>query len=242
MAREANKNAPGMKVVSFSLWGSAPKYVTGAMRNAELLPVVYPGWIGRFYCGSSVPAEALRRLEAMPQVEVVRMAPPGDWRGMFWRFCPATEPEVAVMVSRDTDSRLGAREKAAVDAWLASDRDFHTMRDHPWHNTPILGGMWGVRNGLLADLRQQIDAFETGDFWQVDQHFLNNIIAPRVCERWLEHDEYFARKPFPTRRRGREYVGQPFDENDRPLLRGPYPLEWRLRRLACRFRDKVLRR
>jgi len=228
-----------MNVVSFSLWGSEPKYVIGALRNAELLPAVYPGWQGRFYCGSSVPDAALSELAAMPQVEVVRMDAAGDWRAMFWRFYPASEPDVAVMLSRDTDSRLNRRERAAVDEWLASDRDFHVMRDHPWHSAPILGGMWGVRNRLLADMRQLIGAYVAGDFWQVDQQFLAAVVVPRVRERWLEHDEYFSGRPFPTRRRGREYVGQPFDENDRPLLSGPTALERRLRRLARAVRDTV---
>ena len=37
-----------MKLVSFSLWGAAPKYTVGALRNAELCPLVYPGFTARF--------------------------------------------------------------------------------------------------------------------------------------------------------------------------------------------------
>lgn len=225
-----------MNLISFSLWGDQPKYVVGALRNAELAPKIYPGWRCRFYCGASVPAEAMATLASLPHVELIRMAEPGDWRSMFWRFYPASEPEVSVMISRDADSRLGGREKSAVDEWLASDRDFHVMRDHPWHNTAILGGMWGVRHGLLADMRELIDRHPQGDFWQVDQLFLGNVIAPRVRAHWLEHDDYFSGQPFPTRRTGREFVGQPFDENDRPLISGPTRLEWRVRRAASGLR------
>ncbi len=35
-----------MRVVSFTLWGSAPRYTVGAVRNAELAPAVYPGCAG----------------------------------------------------------------------------------------------------------------------------------------------------------------------------------------------------
>ena len=36
------------KVISFSLWGDNPKYTIGAIKNAELIDTIYPGWIGRF--------------------------------------------------------------------------------------------------------------------------------------------------------------------------------------------------
>ena len=63
---------------------------------------------------------------------------------MFWRFEPAGEEDVDVMISRDTDSRLNLREKFAVEEWLESDKGFHIMRDHPHHGYPVLGGMWGA--------------------------------------------------------------------------------------------------
>jgi hypothetical protein len=230
-----------MQLISFSLWGDDPRYTTGALRNAELAAAIYPGWRCRFYCGTSVPAAILDRLRGFSHVEVEVMAEPGDWRGMFWRFYPASEPEVAVMLSRDCDSRLTARERAAVDAWLASDRDFHVMRDHPAHYTSILGGMWGVRNGRLRDMRALIDTYPKGDFWQVDQEFLETVIAPRVRDHWLEHDEYFARRRFPTARIGRQFVGQPFDAFDRPLFERPSRLAWALQRARGRLRRLVNR-
>lgn len=218
------------RVISFSLWGDQPKYTAGALRNAELAPSIYPGWICRFHCGRSVPGAIVERLRGFAHVEVVAMAEPGDWRGLFWRFLAAADPGVEVMLSRDTDSRLTPRERAAVDAWLASDRDFHVMRDHPQHDAPILGGMWGVRDGLLRDMRALIDGFVAGDYWQVDQQFLASVVLPRVRPRWLEHDEYFSGRPFPTRRRGRVFVGQPFDECERPLAKRPAALAWQARR------------
>src|SRR5262249_23762414 len=157
---------------SFSLWGGARKYLVGAIRNAELAPKIYPGWRCRFYCAASVPAETIETLSAMPHVELVHIPEPGGWRATLWRFYPASEPEVSVMISRDTDSRLNQRERAAVEEWLSSDRDFHVMRDHPHHDVPILAGMWGVRHGLLADMRALIGAYNGGDVWRVDQDFL----------------------------------------------------------------------
>ena len=210
-----------MRVISFSLWGAEPKYVTGALRNAALAPSVYPGWRCRFYAGQTVPEADLETLAAWPHVDIIRLPEPGNWTSTFWRFHAAADPGVEVAIFRDTDSRLDDRERAAVDAWLAGDRDVHVMRDHPLHDVPILAGMWGVRRRALPDLDRWIAQYAKSDYWQIDQDFLAEIVAPRVRDRWIEHDEYHARRPFPTRRRGRRFVGQPFDEHDRALSKVP---------------------
>jgi hypothetical protein len=122
------------------------------------------------------------------------------------------------MLSRDTDSRLSNREKLAVDEWLESDKDFHIMRDHPYHNTEILGGMWGVRNGLLKNIKELIEDYTKGDFWQVDQNFLKEKIHPLVITNSFVHDSYLKynsnSKQFPSKRINKEFVGDVFDENE----------------------------
>lgn len=201
------------KIISFSLWGNNPKYTIGALYNAESIIDVYPGWIARFYIGSSTPSNVANKLEKLGS-EVVHINEPGDWKGMFWRFYPAGEEDVEVMLSRDTDSRLTFREKSAVDEWLASDKDFHIMRDHPAHNTAIMGGMWGARGNVLKDIKRMIDEYQKGDFWQVDQNFLREKIYPLVKDNAFVHDEFFEKKPFPTTRQNYEFVGDVFDENN----------------------------
>lgn len=223
-----------MKVISFSLWGAMPKYTVGAVRNAELARAIYPEWVCRFHCGSSVPTEILERLRSLPNAQVVLRPEAGDWGGLFWRFEPASDPAVDVMISRDTDSRLNQRERAAVDAWLASEASFHVMRDHPQHGTAILGGLWGAKRDSIPEMVSLAADWEKANRWGPDQDFLAEKIAPRVRGSWIEHDPYFSNRPFPTRRRGREFVGQPFDENDRPLITGPRDIEVTLKRWARR--------
>lgn len=201
------------KIASFSLWGDDPKYTVGAIRNAELVTNVYPGWIARFYCGTSVPANIINQLRLLG-AEVVEMNTPGDWTGMFWRFQAIADPDVEVMISRDTDSRLTLREAAAVEEWLKSNKNFHIMRDHPWHGTEILGGMWGARKPILQDMVDLIDAYVKQSFWQVDQKFLREIIWPRVNRDCTVHDPFFQKIDFPVARNGYEFVGQVWDENE----------------------------
>ena len=202
-----------MRVVSYSLWGNNPKYNIGALRNAELVSKLYPGWQARFYVGTNTPVETINGLHERG-AHVIDMKKPGDWTGMFWRFEAVSDPDVDVMISRDCDSRITAREVAAVKQWIESESMFHIMRDHPHHATEILGGMWGVRAPLLSNMSDLIQEYVKGDFWQVDQNFLREVIYPKVVQFSIVHDEFFQKIAFPTKRINDEFVGLAFDEND----------------------------
>lgn len=205
-----------MKIVSFSLWGDNPNYTIGALRNAELVNEIYPGWISRFYCGNSVPQDLLGELKSIPNTQVVEMGVPGDWNGMFWRFYPASESDVDVFISRDSDSRIDSREKSAVDEWLLSNKKVHIMRDHPYHQSFMLGGMWGAKRGAIDNIKEKIDFFFKVNSWGIDQNFLNNMIYPFVQSDIFVHDEYFNynsdKRNFPTARINNNFVGQRVDQ------------------------------
>jgi hypothetical protein len=200
-----------MKLITFSLWGSEEKYCIGAIRNAELVRSVYPGWKARFYVGDSVPTRIKMELRCHTD-EVILMEEPGDWRGMFWRFYPASEDDVDVFISRDCDSRLSAREAAAVNEWLQGPKLIHVMRDHPEHSAPIMGGMWGAKRGALPNIQAQIQEYVKGDFWQVDQNFLKDVVWPANYHKVLAHDDWRRfpiadTKPFPTPREDNDFIG-----------------------------------
>tara|TARA_R110002124_G_scaffold116567_1_gene273189 strand:- start:7267 stop:7935 length:669 start_codon:yes stop_codon:yes gene_type:complete len=199
-----------MKVIAFSLWGDNPKYTLGALQNLSLAKLVYPDWVCRFYVGQSTPRSIVAMLKEFDNAEIIEMDEAGDWTGMFWRFLAAGDPNIDVLIVRDCDSRLWFREKAAVDEWLASDKDFHIMRDNPQHGIEILGGMWGVRKRLLFNIRDLVNNYTKGDFWQVDQHFLRDIVYPFVKDNSFVHDEFFANNPFPTPRDEKHFVGQSY--------------------------------
>jgi hypothetical protein len=209
------------KVISFALWGQDPKYCVGAVRNAQLAMEIYPDWICRFYVSADVPFETQGQLANCDNVDLLEIPSyHNEWRGMLTRFEPIQDNEVEIMIVRDCDSRLSLREKEAVDEWLESDKCFHTMHDHPFHTVPILGGLWGIKKGLFDDLGSH--ASEWGKSkesrWQVDQDFLTEVVHPIVKNDTMNHDEFFRHlwggKPFPNSRRGLEFVGQVFDENE----------------------------
>jgi len=205
------------KIISFCLWGNDPKYTIGAIKNAERAKQIYPEWDVWMYVADDVPDDIIKELEHNDCV-IINMGE-GNWKGMFWRFLPGCDPDVT-FISRDTDSRLSMREKYAVDEWIASDKDFHIMRDHPYHKTEILGGMWGARNGIVKDIDTWMSEYEKGDFWQVDQNFLKEIVYPKIKDNCVVHDPFFENKPFPNGKDWNQnsFVGCVFDEYDRVVL------------------------
>lgn len=245
-AAPAAKKA-GLKVVSFALYGRHPRYINGAVENAKLMPAFYPGWELRFYVGISAHPTTVARLKAlganviMVGVEDHRLPP---WEGKFWRMRPFYDPEVAVAVVRDVDSRPSEREAAAVAEWLDSGKGVHIMRDHRLHTSPIMGGMWGARAGFMPNFEQALTVWirgmESGKHrtanWckggRSDQGFLGNIVWPTAQDNFLAHDDRHTARytavseyadkhtvPFKTPPAKEGYfVGQVFDHNSKPVF------------------------
>ena len=64
-----------------------------------------------------------------------------------------------IFISRDLDSRFSEREVSAVDEWLRSDKAFHVMRDHDFHWSQMLAGLWGVKLNQDNVRRNMLDAW-----------------------------------------------------------------------------------
>ena len=207
-------------VVAYSLWGDGPMYWIGALRNIEQVSNYFPGWICRFYIDKSCKKELIETIKG-DNVEVILVDSKDEFHGMFWRFWSAEDPEVDIFLSRDCDSRFSDREVKAIREWLDSDKDFHIMRDHPYHTVPILGGMWGCRNGLMRKigLTKLIESWNQYGRKGIDQDFLGRCVYPLIYKTSLEHSEFGLKlwneiKPFPSKRENFEYVGDIFDENN----------------------------
>lgn len=231
---EQAHNTAMKKVITFSLWGEDAKYCTGALRNAELAPEIYPGWTCRFYLSGQKPeynsdtpigvmSNTVRYLMQMDHVEIVTADEPPNWRGMFWRFRPASEDDVDVFISRDCDSRLSLREAQAVEEWLASPQLVHSMGDHPYHFNPsqaLMGGMFGMKRYACPEMRKIIDLFlsQYPDAWQCDQSFLKDHIWPIVQHKVMAHSDMHAGcNPFPSDRHDKDFVGAVIGPNDERL-------------------------
>jgi hypothetical protein len=206
-------------VIAYSLWGDHPMYWVGAKRNIEGAKKYFPDFICRFYIDKNSRPDLIQSLNS-DNVEIVLVESKDSFHGMFWRFWAVEDPEVDIFLSRDCDSRFSDREVSAINEWLASDKDFHIMRDHPYHTTAILGGMWGCRRGLLKDanLSQLIERWNKYHKKGIDQEFLSKVY-PMIKDYAFEHSEFGLNyggdtRPFPTQRVNYEFIGEIYDEND----------------------------
>ncbi len=190
----ARPGGPRRDVVSFSLWGAQPRYLRGMVHNLVELPEVYPGWQARVCVDDSVPLAA-RELLAELGADV-RLQPSGQTlrRKLCWRFQVADDPTVGRYLVRDVDSVVNPREQRAVQAWIASDRAFHVMRDWWTHTDLMLAGLWGGIAGVLPDMAAMLDGYEpaTLETPNVDQWFLRDVVWGCVRHDVLAHDRCFT--------------------------------------------------
>ena len=215
-----------VRVISYGLYGKDPRYTIGVLRNAQLAPIVYPGWRVRVYLDRTVPQDVVSQLTKLG-AELIRMddsSMGGGIGGMFWRFLVAADDTVDRFIVRDSDSRLNTRERLAVEDWIQSGKLIHSLRDHPNHDRPLNGGMWGGRKGAVPDMKTIVRKWSNRDKYMGDLDFLNQVVWPRkaVAASQMSHDAYSCvkypnAKPFPTQRPpDYQHVGQVFFGDGRP--------------------------
>jgi len=211
------------KIISYSLWGDDPKYITGAVENINLQKKFYPSWICRFYVHDSVPNYIYHRLKNDGAELVEKTGDLGvhmDKPGMFWRFEVLKDTDVEKFIVRDTDSRITQREKNCMIDWERSGKNFHIIRDHQYHSTKIMGGMWGATKEFINkidydDLIKQFQNLSYTNTYATDQEFLARMIYPLVKNTACIHDDWDrygegARK-IPHLRDGNHFIGEPIE-------------------------------
>ena len=196
--KKIGRRAPKRRIISFSVFGNDKKYNQGIIENVKLAKEIYPGWEVRVYHGYNAPCVyTLRKMgvEMFAQYNV-----PGRG-GQFWRFLAMSSPDVEYAIFRDSDSRLNVREKAAVEAWIASGKDAHSMHDHRHHTIyPIMAGMWGIKGGVIKDIHELLEECPNKVELADDQRFLRKYIWPKIENSMLKHssvDLKWPYEPFP---------------------------------------------
>jgi hypothetical protein len=220
-----------MKIISYSLWGNKALYVINAIKNADIAADIFPEWKCRYYISPNVKQIFIDELKKRNNTEIIFQSQDENWNGMFWRFYAAEDAKTKndAMISRDADSLLNERDKACVDQWLSSDKDFHIVRDMCAHNVKIMGGVWGVRNNILGNIKQLINNYSrkiNNNRKNIDQEFLWDIIYPIVKNKAFIHDAYKffddGGVPPPIPRLGPYLPSEKPNNQDFPTLDDPY--------------------
>ena len=144
------------------------------------------------------------------------------------------DPTVRMFGSRDVDSWILPRERAAVQDWiergwcywsypwvtpLVPGDQFHIMRDGPFHITTILAGLWGGNNYInitrAEEVRRRLLGVRANQWKFYDQKILNTRVWPDIRRYSTIHDSHNCHKtrtmgpvtPWPVRREGFLYCG-----------------------------------
>mgnify|MGYP000967516622 CR=1 FL=1 len=203
------------KLVSFCLYGTAPRYLNGALENAKLMKAIYPDWQMRVYSEEGIDAKYLEDYD----VEVVKMGKNNGHMAMFWRMLPIWDDDVDRVIFRDCDSRINMREATAVQEWEQSSYVAHAMHDHPHHqNHLIFGGMWGIMgkslpHALMLTLK---DIYYNHGRKGQDTRALSRYVFPYIATKLMTHTSVPVRglsippKPFTGNLKG--FIGQQYDD------------------------------
>ncbi|XP_042855238.1 uncharacterized protein LOC122242091 [Penaeus japonicus] len=238
----ATQRGGGQRVVSYVYYSKTGKSVKGSMaykkylsqlyNTVDVIGRVYPGWMVRIHHNVTIQ-------DTVAMAELCRIYCDHDYvdlchahdlpgfgnmnerglTGMMWRFAVMGDPTVETFLSRDTDSWVLDREVAAVEEWLASNRTFHVVHDHPRHGPVILGGFWGAHNkdlDLMRSLRDTMYSKPQTERYGHDQRLLKSVLWPVARTNVLNHDSFTCVKwrrehgpavPFPTQRVEGTYCG-----------------------------------
>ena len=212
------------KVFSFCLYGSNPKYNVGMIENIKIINKMFNDWFIYIYY-NNVPIDDLEKMQELQNVVLIK-SKYDNANTTLDRFIPIDDPNVEIMFVRDADSRIHDRDIWAIKQFIESDNKFHIIRDHIWHGTLILAGLWGIKRGLLNfNIGESINNFVINkkSEWGVDQHYLRQYIYPIIKHDVLIHgmlkmtpDEIIVSFPHPVK--DYDFCGQVIDyKNNKPI-------------------------
>ncbi len=224
-------------VVAFSLYGENIDMLYGAMRYAQLVPVMYPQWVTRVFAmetGNDMSHTlriVLRKLELSGiQVHRLDREIADHIHPSLWPYLIADDTNVERFIIRYSTGRPTEREAAVLEDWLQSNTSWYCIRDHPRHAASSL--VPGLVGGMPALLRQIMNDSFANLIKQApsEKYFLQNILWPRVTGATFCHDsvscsQWRGSHPFPLLRKESEYIGQSYDANDE-LLSNEDSLSW----------------
>ena len=147
-------------MISYCYFGSDASNIEGAYANTKFAPQIFPEWIVRIYYDDTFPSKAIERIRS-DNVQLVKITTKKPSKPKeIWNMFVASDPCLDWYLIRNIDSRLTAREKAAVDQWIDSGKRFHIMRDHPFHvNHSVPNGMWGGTKYAVPDMMSLIHTY-----------------------------------------------------------------------------------
>ena len=177
------------KVISVSLFGSRKKYLIGSIRLADSVARSLHTWNLVFYLGQSVPLNH-EKILASKGATIIRVGEPENLSASAWRFRAANLGEPGWVLFRDADSIVSRREASAIRQWVNSGLTGHIIRDHPFHFSPIMAGLWGLRPASAEWFQHDLENYVFSEHYGSDQEFLAEKVYPRIVQHSLIHASF----------------------------------------------------
>lgn len=172
-------------IFSFCIFGNSLKYCKGLAKNLEQIQHIFPDWKVYIVVGSDVSPYWIDIYSSFSNV-IIRRYDIANLHLMTYRFFGYDLPDVGIMICRDADSRFTTRDIWCINQFINSDYKMFTVRDHKYHQVPIMGGQWGIKhnnninienlyNKYLDTQQKQYTRDDCG-YYQCDQDFLREMI------------------------------------------------------------------
>lgn len=175
-----------MKYISYSLWGDDIRYFSGLLLCIEKAKLYYPNFTVVVYVDKMLNKSWIDRLTQMG-ARIITKSSLHDWDGLYWRFEVFDIQDCEIAIVRDSDSPSTQRESELVYKWIDSDKKLHLIRDHPAHDMPIMGGMWGGRGAFPFLVKDCIEKWRWRSQKGTDQFFLRKFIYLKYWKDALIH-------------------------------------------------------
>lgn len=208
------------KVVSFCIYGSNKKYLTGLIKNLEIINEKLPDFETWIYCGKSLDHHFIETLMRYNNVNIIRTDVDGHLLKCY-RYFSIDHEDVSLMICRDANSRIIERDLWTIDQFIRSNKLAHIVRDHYWHKRRIPSGICGFRK-MPCKIKDLHDNWIKIERYTIDEDFLERVVYPLINHDVLIHsnivgfiDENVSRIVFPLRD-STMFIGNVLDENDKP--------------------------
>lgn len=218
-----------MKVFSFCIFGNQQKYLDGLIKNIEIINKEFPDFYIWIYSGTSITAEYIKKLETFHNIKYIQTKY-DDMKLAYIRLLPIEDQNVEIFFSRDTDSRITERDIWCINEFIKSDKKYHTIRDHYYHKSNIMVGLFGAKQNNITISDKFIELDNSNGVYNIDVDFMNKYLWDTIKDNLLIHTNIVAFKDEHTfqitvpMKNNNDFVGNvyEFDENNNEYCKFNY--------------------
>lgn len=167
------------KVFSFCIYGTERNYYNGVLENIKIIKEHFPDFKIYIYKGICDPEWTFDN-----SVNVINTERSGAIN-MLFRYLPVTFADIGFI--RDADSRITERDRWCINQFLKSTKKYHIIRDHFYHKSPIMGGIFGWKQPIQFPLDLSPDVGYAHDMSYIEKH-----LYPLIKSEALIHSNIYG--------------------------------------------------